>query len=64
MAQLLEGGVLKVGAIHTYLELYGRLFIDLIPRVALVADDSRPLRQPLHRPQYQGNVYCCGSYGF
>jgi malonate decarboxylase alpha subunit len=29
-----------VGAIHTYLELYGRLFIDLIPRVALVAADK------------------------
>jgi malonate decarboxylase alpha subunit len=40
MAQLLEGGVLKVGAIHTYLELYGRLFTDLIPRVALVAADK------------------------
>jgi malonate decarboxylase alpha subunit len=40
VAQLLEDGVLKVGAIHTYLELYGRLFIDLIPRVALVAADK------------------------
>jgi malonate decarboxylase alpha subunit len=40
VAQMLEDGILKVGDIHTYLELYGRLFIDLIPRVALVAADK------------------------
>jgi malonate decarboxylase alpha subunit len=40
VAQMLEDGILKIGEIHTYLELYGRLFIDLIPNVALVAADK------------------------
>ena len=40
VAQLLEDGVLKIGGIHTYLELYGRMFIDLIPQVALVAAEK------------------------
>jgi len=30
----------EIGAIHTYLELFGRYFIDLTPRVALVAANS------------------------
>jgi malonate decarboxylase alpha subunit len=37
LAQLAGGGTLEIGAIHTYLELYGRYFVDLTPRVALVA---------------------------
>jgi malonate decarboxylase alpha subunit len=40
VAQMLEDGKLKIGDIHTYLELYGRLFVDLIPSVALVAADK------------------------
>lgn len=40
VAQMLEDGILKMGEIHTYLELFGRLFIDLIPNVALVAADK------------------------
>ncbi|MBU8908286.1 malonate decarboxylase subunit alpha [Desertibacillus haloalkaliphilus] len=40
IAQMLEDGILKMGEIHTYIELYGRLFIDLIPSVALVAADK------------------------
>jgi malonate decarboxylase alpha subunit len=36
IAQLLEERVLEIGAIHTYVELYARMFIDLIPNVALV----------------------------
>jgi malonate decarboxylase alpha subunit len=28
VAQLLEDGVLEIGAIHTYVELYARLFLD------------------------------------
>ncbi|MGM1035056.1 MAG: malonate decarboxylase subunit alpha [Bacillota bacterium] len=40
MAQMLEDGKLSMGEIHTYIELYGRLFIDLIPSVALVAADK------------------------
>jgi malonate decarboxylase alpha subunit len=36
IAQLLEDRRLQIGAIHTYVELYARMFIDLIPNVALV----------------------------
>lgn len=37
IAEFLKDGKLELGAIHTYLELYGRYFVDLTPRVALVA---------------------------
>jgi malonate decarboxylase alpha subunit len=37
LAQLVAAGKLEIGAIHTYLELYARYFVDLTPRVALVA---------------------------
>ena len=40
MAQMIEDGLIEVGAIHTYLELYARLFIDLTPNIALVAADK------------------------
>ena len=36
VAQLLEDGLLELGAIHTFIELYARLFVDLSPQVALV----------------------------
>ncbi|NDL64453.1 malonate decarboxylase subunit alpha [Acerihabitans arboris] len=37
ISQLLEDGQLEIGAIHTYIELYARLFVDLVPNVALIA---------------------------
>ena len=37
LAKLASSGKLNIGAIHTYLELFGRYFVDLTPRVALVA---------------------------
>jgi malonate decarboxylase alpha subunit len=37
LAQLVAAGRIEIGAIHTYLELYARYFVDLTPRVALVA---------------------------
>ena len=37
LAQLVAAGKIEIGAIHTYLELYARYFVDLTPRVALVA---------------------------
>jgi malonate decarboxylase alpha subunit len=40
VAQLLKDGKLQIGAIHTYLELYARFFVDLVPTVALVAAES------------------------
>lgn len=30
----------RIGAIHTYLELYGRYFLDLYPQVTLIAADA------------------------
>ncbi len=35
LAQFVKEGKIEMGAIHTYLELFGRYFIDLTPRVAL-----------------------------
>ena len=35
LAEFVRDGKLEIGAIHTYLELFGRYFIDLTPRVAL-----------------------------
>jgi len=40
LARLVQEGRIEIGAIHTYLELFGRYFIDLTPRVALVAATS------------------------
>lgn len=40
VAQLLEDGVLEIGAIHTYVELYARLLVDLVPNVALVCAEQ------------------------
>src|ERR671920_639819 len=40
VAQLLENVKLRVGAIHTSLDLYARLFVDLVPTVALEAAES------------------------
>lgn len=37
LAKLAQTGKLNIGAIHTYLELFARYFLDLTPRVALVA---------------------------
>ncbi|RJF95712.1 malonate decarboxylase subunit alpha [Noviherbaspirillum saxi] len=37
LAKLVSSGKLNIGAIHTYLELFARYFVDLTPRVALVA---------------------------
>ena len=48
IAQMIEDGRLVLGDLHTYVELYGRLFIDLIPNVALVAAD---------KADREGNLY-------
>jgi len=40
LAELVTAGSLKIGAIHTYLELYGRMLVDLTPRVALIVADK------------------------
>jgi malonate decarboxylase alpha subunit len=48
LAQLLEDGKIEIGAIHTYVELYARLLIDLLPDVALVCAE---------KADDQGNLY-------
>src|SRR6202789_2711808 len=40
VSQLLEDGKLDIGAIHTYVELYARLLVDLIPNVVLVCAEQ------------------------
>ncbi|HFZ8996223.1 TPA: malonate decarboxylase subunit alpha [Citrobacter freundii] len=48
IAQLLEDGQLEIGAIHTYIELYSRLYVDLSPNVALIAG---------YKADRKGNLY-------
>jgi malonate decarboxylase alpha subunit len=48
MAKLAMAGKLNIGAIHTYLELFGRYFVDLTPRVSLIAAEAA---------DRQGNLY-------
>jgi len=40
LADLVASKALRIGAIHTYLELYARLLVDLTPQVALVVADK------------------------
>jgi malonate decarboxylase alpha subunit len=37
LARALSSGKIELGAIHTYLELFARYFVDLTPHVALIA---------------------------
>lgn len=48
VAQLLEDGLLEIGAIHTYVELYARMFVDLSPNVVLVCAE---------KADREGNLY-------
>ena len=48
VSQMIADKTMQVGDIHTYLELFGRLFIDLIPNVVLVAAD---------KVDHEGNLY-------
>ncbi len=48
LAELGEAGALKIGAIHTYLELYARMLVDLTPQVALIVAD---------KADREGNLY-------
>ena len=48
LAQLLEDRKLEIGAIHTYVELYARMFVDLTPDIALVCAE---------RADADGNLY-------
>ncbi len=50
--QLAAEKKVKIGAIHTYLELYGRYFVDLYPQVAILAAEAC---------DEQGNIYTGGN---
>src|SRR4051812_49593453 len=51
LARMVGAGQITVGAIHTYLELFGRYFVDLTPRVSLVAAQAaNPLTDPKSTP--------------
>lgn len=52
LPEMIGKGTVKVGAIHTYLELYSRMFTDLIPNVCLcVAEEADSF----------GNLYTGGN---
>src|ERR1700747_1171544 len=48
VSQLLEDGKLSIGAIHTYVELYARLLVDLVPNVVLVCAEQADARGNLY----------------
>lgn len=48
IAKLIANGQIKLGAIHTYLELFARYFIDLTPRVSLLC---------AYEADREGNLY-------
>lgn len=48
LAKMVSSGQIQIGAIHTYLELFSRYFVDLTPRVSLVCAQAADA---------QGNLY-------
>lgn len=52
ISQFLADGQLEVGAIHTYIELYSRLYVDLTPQVVLIAG---------YKADRAGNLYTGAS---
>lgn len=48
ISKMLDEGKVKIGSFNTYLEIYARLFVDLIPNVCLVAAD---------KADSEGNLY-------
>ncbi len=48
LAKMVSAGQIQIGAIHTYLELFARYFVDLTPQVSLVCAQAADA---------QGNLY-------
>jgi len=48
VAKFIREGKLELGAIHTYLELFGRYFLDLTPKVSLIC---------AYEADHEGNLY-------
>jgi malonate decarboxylase alpha subunit len=60
IARTLFSGAIELRAVHTYLELFARYFIDLTPQVGLItavgADRNGNL---LHRAEHRGHAHSC-----
>ena len=52
LAEMVAENTVKIGAIHTYLELYGRLYVDLTPNVCLIAADKADSNGNLYTGYY------------
>jgi hypothetical protein len=62
IARMLFGGKIELGAVHTYLELFTRYFIDLTPNVALIAAVSADKDGNLYTgPKHRGHADGRGS---
>ncbi len=48
LAKLLSSGRVRIGAIHTYLELFSRYFVDLTPKVSLIAAQAADVHGNLY----------------
>lgn len=48
LAKLIADNKVKIGAIHTYLELYSRFFMDLTPKVCLIAAEAADINGNLY----------------
>lgn len=48
LAKMVSAGQIEIGAIHTYLELFSRYFVDLTPRVSLVCAQAADARGNLY----------------
>ncbi len=60
LANLVAAGKIKINAIHTYLELFGRYFVDLTPNVALIAAEAADAQGNfVHRPEYRRHACDC-----
>jgi malonate decarboxylase alpha subunit len=60
VAQLLDDGILEIGAVHTYVELYARLLVDLVPNVVLVLCGAGGReRKSIYRSEHRGYTGDC-----
>ncbi|MCX8044828.1 MAG: malonate decarboxylase subunit alpha [Desulfobacterota bacterium] len=48
LAEMVKSGQVQLGSLHTFLELYARYFLDLTPRVALIAANAADINGNLY----------------
>ena len=62
LARLVSENRIAIGAIHTYLELFGRYFVDLTPRVSLICAQSADRAGNLYTgPNTEDTPRYCGG---